>query len=489
MYHQPSKRRLLAQRILVYTAMTFMTIGLVAVAIFVILGYQFNRHDGRIEQGGLVQFESRPAGATIAIDGAELGSQTSSKTTLSAGRHDIKIERAGYKSWQKTINVVPGTVLWLNYVRLIPAELTVNKVAGFKTISSTVASEDNKWMALKEDPAIPAIRLADVSGDEVKLSDITIPDGSYTHSSVGKGTSFSIEKWDPDNKFLLVKHIYDDTKIEWLVVNPGSPLDTKNVTTLLGINAAKLEFSQQNSAILYGLIDGTLRRIDLSAATLSGPLVANVGDFAMFESRLSFVTLPDQTTKARSVGYYDEGAAKPRIVKSYNDDGTPLLHAEAGKYFNENYLVVTYGHTITLFKGNLPRSDAADASSMQVNKTFTAPGDTRFLSIKTKGRFVMMQQADTYSMYDNELQKLTTTPIQGTSELSKELGWIDNYTPWSDRGGTIRLYEFDGANQQDIMPVTPGFSAALSPNGKYLYGIDKAADGTFELMRAQLILG
>jgi hypothetical protein len=59
---------------------------------------------------------------------------------------------------------------------------------------------------------------------------------------------------------------------------------------------------------------------------------------------------------------------------------------------------------------------------------------------------------------------------------------------WSDRDGTVRLYEFDGANQQDIMQVQPGFEAALSPNSKYLYGITKASDGSYHLTRVKLIL-
>lgn len=488
MHHQSSRRRLLLQRILVYAAMSISIVLLVAVSMFVILGYQFNRSDGRIEQGGLVQFESRPAGATVTIDTADLGTRTASKTTMSAGSHFIKIERTGYQAWQKSISVVPGTVLWLNYVRLIPTQLTPTKVASLKMVASTAVSDDNKWFAIKEDPATPLVRLADVSGSDVKLSDIELPAASYTHPDAGKTQTFTIETWDPDSNYLLIKHVFNDTKTEWLVLDTANPVNTKNVTTLLGVDATKLVFSNQNSHVLYALVAGGLRRIDIGSATLSGPLVANVADFSLFETRLTYATMIDPATKTRAVGYYDEGAAKPYTVKLYSDDGTAPLHAEAGKYFNENYIVIAYGDTATILKGDLPRSDSASVAPLQASKTLAVPGGVRFLSIKTNGRFVVLQQPAAFALYDMELKKFTITPIKGAVDSTKELGWIDNYMPWSDADGTLRLYEFDGANQHAIMPVVPGLSAVLSPDDKYLYGIGKAPDGSFILERVQLIL-
>ena len=123
MYRQPSKHKVLMQRIVVYSLMTLSVIGLVVVLVFVMLGYQFNSDDGKIEQGGLVQFDSQPSGAEVTIDGAAFSTRTASKTTMTAGQHYITMNREGYTPWQKSITVVPGSVLWLNYTRLVPTEL------------------------------------------------------------------------------------------------------------------------------------------------------------------------------------------------------------------------------------------------------------------------------------------------------------------------------------------------------------------------------
>lgn len=473
-----------------YGLMTLVTVTLVIVLTLVMLGYRFNRADGRLEQGGLVQFESKPSGADVIVDDAHLGTRTSSKTTLTAGQHFIKMERSGYKQWQKSIDVTKGKVLWLNYARLIPNELSSSRVADFATISSTAASADNKWLAIKEDPSAPVIRLANIAQDEAVVTQLQLPASSYTHPSEGKGQTFVIETWDPSNRYLLVRHTYDDTKVEWMVVDTQNSENTKNITALLGMTASKVVFSNANSAILY-VLDGTaVRRVDLGATTLSGPLLTGIADFGLYDkSTVTYVSLLDPATKKRSVGYLTEGASKSRTLRSYSDDGLVSLHLKIDKYFDDTYAAISYGENVEILKGDLPHSDAVDPSLMRPAGTMTLPGGVQYLSTKSVGRFVVAQAGATYTVYDIELQKMTSTTTKGTTEVTKEFGWLDKYMLWSDRDGMVRFYEFDGANQQDVMPVIPGFSVVLSPTGKYVYGMTKSADGTkFHLERTRLIL-
>jgi PEGA domain-containing protein len=488
MYRQPSKRQVILQRIAVYGLMIVSVVALVTILIFIMLGYQFNRSDGKIEQGGLVQFESRPSGADVMIDGAAFGSQTTTKATLTAGEHFIKMQRDGYRAWQKSVKVVPGSVLWLNYARLIPNSPKSSNVAELAAASSAASSDDNKWMAIKEDPATPVIRLADLSNDKVKLTNLELPATSYTHPSDGKTQTFTLEEWDPDSRYLLVRHVYDDTKKEWMVMDTRDVSETKNITTSLGINATKVKFSNGNSAVLYALTDtNDVRRIDLGATTLSGPLLTNIADFSLYDnSIIAYVSLLDPTTKARTAGYLEEGADKPRTLRSYSDDGTPPLHLVIDKYFDDTYAAISYGDSIDILVGELPKDDKP--SLMKSQGTLTVPGGIQHLTTKTNGRFVVAQAGAAFTVYDMELGKMTTTTTKGVSEVTKEFDWLDSYMPWSDRDGMLRFYEFDGANQHDIMPVVPGLSVTLSLDSKYVYGIAKSDDGKFHLARTQLIL-
>jgi hypothetical protein len=484
MYHPPSKRKQVIQRIAIYSFMSLTVISLVAVLIFIMLGYQFNRNEGRIEQGGLLQFNSRPTGGTVTIDGASFGTRTPSKTTLTAGQHFITMERKGYKNWQKSVNVIAGSVLWLNYTRFIPNELKPTQVADFSTVTSTSVSPDSKWMAVKEAADTAVVQLMSLSGDTVKRTSLQLPTSSYTASSAGKAQSFELVTWDPDSRYLLVKHIYDDTKLEWLIVDTQNVNETKNITKLFTIDAANILFSGNNPMILYALIGTDVRRVDIGAETLSRPLASNVAEFSVYEdSTIVFSGLVDPQTKSRSVGYYDERSDKVRTVRSYTDDGGMPLHFAIGEYFNETYFAISYGEKIDILKGSL--SDPAQAKQIAGS---TIVDSAQYLSISTDGRFVVAQNGGTYVVYDLELKKSNTTTLKGTSEVRQKLRWLDTYTVWSDRDGMVRLYEFDGANQHNIMPVTPGFNVTLSPDETYMYGIAQSADGGFHLQRVRMIL-
>lgn len=487
MYHPPSKRKQLLQRIAVYSLMSVTVVGLVTVLVFLMLGYRFDRSDGSIEQGGLLQFDTEPDGANVTIDGTSFGTRTPSKTTMTAGSHFITMERDGYKKWQKSVDLAAGSVLWLNYARLIPTELSPQSTADFATVSDALASPDDKWMAIKDDPSTPSLIVADLAREDAKTTAITIPESAYTKPSEGKAQRFGFSSWDPSGRYLLIEHSYDDNKIEWIVIDIEGSDPARNITTLLDVAAVSPMFSNRDSNILYAIVDGSLRRIDLGATTLSGPLVENVATFDLYDrATITYVTNIDPKTKQRSVGYYDEGASKPRTVRTYNEDSGSLQFV-IDKYFGDHYVAIIHGQTMEVFEGELPRSDVADPSSLKTVATLALPEGADYLSIKTNGRFIVAQKDASYTVYDLELKKMTTTKLKGSSVVSKELEWIDGYTAWSDQDNIVRLYEFDGTNQHDIMPVVSGMDVTLSPSDKYLYGISTSADGKFHLSRVQLI--
>lgn len=492
MYHPPSKRKQLIQRVIIYTLMVVSVVLLVALLVLYMLGWQFDRANGKIEQGGLVQFNSQPTGATIMIDGHDLGSRTSSKATLNPGQHIISMQRTGYNDWQKSVDVIPGSVLWLNYARLIPKDLPVTNVGDYKAVGSSSASPSRKWMAFVEEPSSPVIHLADLSGDTIKTTDLTLPAGTFTAPANAADQSFTLSEWDDSSRYLIVKHVYDKNKLEWLVVDTQNVANTQNITTLLGVDATKLDFSNNNNHQLYAQVGTDVRRIDLSAGTISRPLISEVAEFTVGgNDMIAYTTLIDPTTKERSVGYYTNGAKKSRAIRSYSDDGKAPLHIVIDTYYGDTYVSIAYADQVEILRGDgsLPSSDSDAVSSLTTAANISMPDGVDYLTSHTSGRFVVAQKGATYTTYDIELGRTTTTDLQGTAAVIQKLQWLDNYTFWSDRDGQLRLYEFDGANQHLIMPVVTGEDVTLSANGKYLYGISKGSDGTFHLSRVQLILG
>src|SRR5690606_25995375 len=142
-------------RTLVYSLMTVSVVVIVTILMLIILGYSFNRQDGRLEQGGLLQFASIPSGATVTLNEMKLGSRTPSKTNADARSHSVRMDLSGYRAWHKTMDLRPGSIGWLSYARLIPTEIKPQVLREFPTLGGALASSERNWMLLQEDPAVP----------------------------------------------------------------------------------------------------------------------------------------------------------------------------------------------------------------------------------------------------------------------------------------------------------------------------------------------
>lgn len=490
MYSPPdSYKKQAVKQAAIYILMTLAVISIVSVLILITLGYRFDRFSGTIEQGGLVQLNSIPSGAVLTINSARLGATTSARTTLSPGQHSISMSRDGYATWQKTIDLRRGTVLWLNYARLIPDDLPVEDVIELPAVTSTLPSPNREKIALTTELDLSTITLVDVRPEAPLLETLRLPDSLYTApQDESAKQSMHLSAWDGSSRYLLVEHRYDDTS-EWLVVDTEDAANSRNITAILDIPITNVKFSSNNGRILYALMEGSVRKIDAQVATVSAPLVRGVADFSLFDrSTIFYTTVLDEQTGSRNVGYFTEGADEARVIRSIEDDGSAPLHVTVSKYYNETYVAIAHDSQVKLLGGSIPDSDSDSQLSLKEVATMTTPGPVDYLSTRTDGRFYVAQHGNGYSVYDLELQKPSTTNLRGDASQQSELRWIDGYSLWSGLDGTLRLYEFDGANQHDIMPIVPGQNPTLTANNRYLYAPTQNEDGVYHLSRVRLIL-
>lgn len=485
MTRHPSKQKERIKRVIIYGLMCLSIVAIVTALMLIVLGYSFNQKDNRLEQGGLLQFASVPSGATVTLDETELGSRTPSKVTTDATTHSVKMNLKGYRTWQKSIDLKPGMIGWLSYARLVPTDIKPETLRTSPTLSGAIASRDRKWMAFLDDASKPTIVIADLDGDKVEYKSLTLPETAVTKPALAdKPQAFTLESWSYNGQSLLVKHTFDDGKLEWLVVDRADVTQTKNVTSLLGVNASKLLFGSENGRILYARVDDVVRKINLDNLTLSRPLVEHIDDFWVYRfTTLLYATKPDDQ-KRRTVGYVADDMDKVATLGTFPDDGQ-MVHIAMGEYFGKRYLAIQHGTALDITAGTLPRSESK--GDMKHIATVTLPVAAERLSMSSSGRFVIAESSDTYTTHDLELVKTDTTSLKGTATTPRPLKWLDSFMAWSDRGGMLRLYEFDGANQQDVLPVAEGYDVTLSPNEKYLYSVGKT-DAGYVLQRVRMVL-
>lgn len=487
MFKKPSKKQLLIRRVALLALATVSVIIILVTTILFMLGYRLDLGQRKIEQGALLQFDSKPGGASVAVDGAMVGT-TATKATFFPGMHTVSFTKNGYQNWSRTLELTAGTLTWLDYIRLVPSSLPVQSLTTYASLDSMKLSPDGKWALVHEKSDAASFSLVDLRAEDIKTSTLSLPTLSY--SEAGKSDvshTFSVQGWDDDSRYAIVKHTYN-TQVEWLVIDTQNITQTINVTQTLGVAASQVVFAGSNGRILYGLTDdGTIRKLDLSAKTLSRAFVTHVNKFAIFDGKTITYTGTDPTDESKHVaGVYRDGDDTPTVLRTSVKDN--LLIA-AGHYFSDDYIAISEDATTTVLKGKFPTGMAqADTNTLTKLANFSLPGTTASLSFSPKGGYVVAQSATNFTSYEIEHNRtaggaLTTTDGQ----TAYKLNWLDTAHLWSDDANTLMMRDFNGSNVYRIMSVASGYDAGLSQNGRFFYAVGQTQSG-YHLQRVKMIL-
>ena len=122
-----------------------------------------------------------------------------------------------------------------------------------------------------------------------------------------------------------------------------------------------------------------------------------------------------------------------------------------------------------------------DAFTDTTFATFTLNRPIERLTISANGRFVVAEDDQGFVTYDLELQSVSQQSKKQDSAVTQ---WLDDYHVWRVNGaGMLVMQEFDGVNSYELMPVSSGYTALLTHDGKYIYSFVKNEDGTVILKR------
>jgi len=489
MFKRPTKKQLLFRRIVVLTIMALAVVVIVSGTILFILGYRLDGDKGRLEQGALVQFDSRPNGADVLIDGKSIRANTPSKQSIVAGTHSFMVRKDKYETWTKNLSVKAGTLTWLDYIRLVPKELKTESVANYETIYGEKASPDNKWLLIQEVAATPTFQLVDLRSQQIKSTTLELPATVYSESgNPDVQHTFTMQSWDENGRYTLVNHTYAG-KSEYIVLDTQNVNASVNISNLLSISLDSVVFTGTSGNVLYGLsTDGTIRKLDLSAATISRPLVTHVKSFDLYDTNIiSYVGINPDNASQQVVGLYRDGDATPRVLETVNSLETPL-RIDATQYYNDDVVAISEGLKVTILRGDYPSATDVKNASLKQYAQFTAVANVDKLSFSNEGNFLVAQSGLTFVGYEIEYMRFTNGTIPTSETQAHPLSWLDDAYLWAVYDGHLSIREFDGTNTHVIMKMEPGFDATLSQNGRYLYGVGKAVDGKYQLQRVQMIL-
>lgn len=489
MFKKPTKKQLLLRRIAISAVATIAVIIIATITILLMLGYRLDSDNGRLEQGALLQFDSSPNGADVAVDGKTVSGRTATKQTVIAGTHTIKMSKSGYQDWNRTLDIAAGTLTWLDYTRLVPNERPVEKVANYATLVGLSVSPDSKWALAQETSQAPEFSLVDLRSEEVKSSTITVPATSYSEATTeGVAHAFTIISWDSGSRYSLVKHTYND-QTEWLVVDTQNVAQTVNATQLLSVAFKDLQFAGTSGKVLYGLTtDGAIRKVDLGAATISRAFVTHVESFSIFDNNiLSYVGTDANDTAQRVAGVYRDGDESAHVLRTITSPDA-VLKIATGRYFSDDYVAIAEGAAVTILKGKYPSSSSQDNTSLAPFATLELTGPVSALSFSPASDYVLAQSGTTFKSYEIEHARGDVGAVTAAEgKAASTLKWLDSAHLWNDDNNTLTMRDFNGINTFSIMTVEPGFNASLSQNGRFFYAVGKSDTG-YHLQRVKMIL-
>lgn len=462
--------------------MPLFIVGMVLFMTLYIDGYRYDMKNRALEQGGLIQLLTQPTGAVVTYDNQLLDSKTNTRIDALAGSHTVTLTRDSYRPWQKTVTVEPGRVLWLNYVLMVPTAISTAAVHEYASVDDCISVYGRDMMVLLKDAAAPTVTTLQLDGDTAKESHIAIPSSLYDTEDTT--LRFDLLATDKSGRYLLIKAA--GVKTKWLVIDTKDSTASRSLTDIVGQDMSSAFFSAAESQDVYVVTDGSLRRVDFVQRLMSAPLVSGVKDvYQANDGTLSYIAADGEAAGKYVAGYYTKGADTARVIKN-GIEANDAVRFRIDRYDDRYYAVLQTGLKLDIMKLDLPSSDSkADVGTKDV-ETVVMQKHVDFVSFSPTARFVVAQDGANFTTYDLELDAITTTTLQGNAKTTQQLRWADDYHVWSDRDKKLSLYEFDGANVQELGAAAPGLDIVLTKNKHSLYWFQTMNDGNVSLQYLKL---
>jgi hypothetical protein len=435
-------------------------------------GYRVDR-EGRVIQNGLVFVSSRPSGADIYLDSKKYKDQSNTRLDIPAGQYVLELKRGGYRDWKRALVVEGGKVARYDYPLLFPVNLATETVKQYSAqLGLTSSSPDRRWLLVSL-PDQNIFDLYDLNAPDSPANQLTVPAEVMAAGTATKG--WQEVEWADNNRHVLLLRSFDragQAGSEYILFDRENPAQSRNLSVILGLTPTDIEL-RGGDFDKYYLFDQASAQV--FTATLDEPTpksyLDNTVAFTSEEDRVLFVTTRDAPTGKLvvrlkrgdnpSVRIRDVPAGTNYLLDMAVYDGALLAAAGAG---SENRVPVFRDP-----EGALRRQPDLPLIPIQILKV-TAPTHVSFSGGK---RFVMAQNADSFSVYDAETDRSyafkTAVPLDGPQTHAT---WMDGFHLTYVSGGNLVVFDYDGTNLQSLLPASPALTATFDRDFRFLYTVN-----------------
>ncbi len=443
---------------------------------------------GTIIQNGLVYLSSQPNPATIHLNGKLLSTTTNASLTLPEGIYNVQLSRSGYRTWGREIEVDGGIIESYNYPLLIPTKLMPSNVKTYTSIPELATqSPSRRWLLIHSASQSNSFDLYDLSNPALSPSQITLPSNVVTNSTSGT-ESWALVAWSNDNKHVLLEHIYDGGKVEYVMVDISNPSQSFNLTQdLNGVAFTSITLNNQSydQYYLYDSSNQTLASDSLSNPTSPTTLLSNVLAYDAYGGN-TILYATGVGAPAGKVYVNALNGGTTYHIKTFNAGTTYLLNM-AG-YNGTLYVVAGAASENKVYIYNDPVAQLqADPQHAPVPIQVMLVNNPTTVSFSANTQFIAAEGGQQFAVYNLENSSgynyTTSLPLDSPQASAT---WMDGDRLTYISGGKLIMFEYDHNYQQVLVPASPSFLAFFTPSYNYVYTLAPGTNSNYLLTRTSL---
>lgn len=455
----PRKRRAHRRRLVFGYALMAILIAIgTMVLLYLSYGYDVDRKTGELIQNGIVFVDSQPQGASVYLDDVLQPNTTDARLDIPAGTYTVRLERDGYRGWQRTFNIEGGQFQRLVYPLLIPNVLETSDVLTYDSLPQLATqSPDRRWLLVQRPGTVYQFDLFDLNNPDDASETVQIPIGLLTSPST-KSTLEFVE-WSNDNRHLVFKRSFDK-KTEYILFDRENPDESININTTMGINPALISLKNKRPDQLYYLDTkpGVLRIANINNKTISAPLANAVHEYSTYGDELVLLATTDGTEKDKAEIRILEKSETFTLREVSKSDRYVL---DLSRYDNQWYYVVgsSADNQTLVYEDPLRSLKSNDSKPLEV-VSLLGLDNPRYTSFSANTQFVIVQSGNKISVLDLYDSEQYSYELKHNIDIKKEIEWMDGHRLVYVVNNQSYIIDFDGSNENTLvtsMGVRPYF--------------------------------
>lgn len=489
---EPSEKKARTIRLFIGYALLAVVVGLTTtILVFQAQGFGYDRDKG-VTRNGLLFIDAKPASAAITLDGTTLSDKTNARINLSEGVHTVKLNIDKYREWTKQFTIEGGEVKYLLYPRLFPKDIPLGVTRVLPQAPAWAKqSPDRHWLVYQQTTNSAVLAVADL----LKPTDnpvITALPATVLPNENGNYGTLKPTEWSDDNKHLLLLQTLPSGATTYVMFNREKPDESQNITKALSLTADQqltLRDKKFDKYYVFSPTKGELRNATIKTNTVSEPFLTGVVSFKSHgDDIVYYVTY---------VGAKDTEANLVVLVDQKNKFNLkPIPRETSGKYllnlakFDGDWFYVAGSNSnplVRIYKNPLARVKA-NSTTQALPQVSLRIDNPQFVSFSDNTRFIAAQSGKQFVVFDAEDARVYRYEMQLNIAKEQQAVWMDGHRLVANSDGRIFVFDFDGANAQNLVSSIPALNAYFDRDYEFLYSFVQQADGKVAFQNARLVL-